>query len=163
MKVKIGPYPKHRWYHNFLYTKFGIKNDQRVSIHIDKYDTWSMDETLSLITLPMLKQLKSNTNSSPSVSLEDVPIALHTEDMYFERWAWVLGEMIFAHQSVLEEGEMEFYSHVKIPITADTKLLHSTLSPPVRVTVDTEGLDAYRKRKQNGFRLFGKYYENLWD
>jgi len=35
MKVKIGPYPTHRWYHNFLY-KLGIKNEPKVSVHIDE-------------------------------------------------------------------------------------------------------------------------------
>ena len=29
--------------------------------------------------------------------------------------------------------------------------------------VDRAGLDAHEKRKQNGFRLFGKYYQGLWD
>jgi hypothetical protein len=26
-----------------------------------------------------------------------------------------------------------------------------------------KGLKAYQKRKQKGFELFGKYYQNLWD
>jgi hypothetical protein len=28
---------------------------------------------------------------------------------------------------------------------------------------DWEGRKAYEARIQNGFRLFGKYYQNLWD
>ena len=28
---------------------------------------------------------------------------------------------------------------------------------------DWEGRKAYQERISNGFRLFGKYYENLWD
>ena len=28
---------------------------------------------------------------------------------------------------------------------------------------DLKGAKAYQKRITNGFRLFGKYYENLWD
>lgn len=28
---------------------------------------------------------------------------------------------------------------------------------------DKEGYDAWHKRKANGFRLFGKYFEALWD
>jgi hypothetical protein len=28
---------------------------------------------------------------------------------------------------------------------------------------DNEGREAHQKRMTNGFRLFGKYYENLWD
>jgi hypothetical protein len=29
--------------------------------------------------------------------------------------------------------------------------------------VDRAGLEAYQKRMANGFRLFGKYYQGLWD
>jgi len=35
-----------------------------------------------------------------------------------------------------------------------------TLVEPV---YDTEKAKAYYARKKNAFRLFGKYYENLWD
>jgi hypothetical protein len=28
---------------------------------------------------------------------------------------------------------------------------------------DKEGYNKYRERINNGFRLFGKYYESLWD
>jgi hypothetical protein len=29
--------------------------------------------------------------------------------------------------------------------------------------IDRDGLTAHQKRMSNGFRLFGEYYENLWD
>ena len=29
--------------------------------------------------------------------------------------------------------------------------------------IDHDGLKAHQDRMSNGFRLFGKYYENLWD
>ena len=28
---------------------------------------------------------------------------------------------------------------------------------------DYDGINAIRERMKNGFRLFGKYYEGLWD
>jgi len=28
---------------------------------------------------------------------------------------------------------------------------------------DSEGMKAHQKRMSNGFQLFGKYYEALWD
>jgi len=31
------------------------------------------------------------------------------------------------------------------------------------IKVDREGLKAHQDRKANGFRLFGKYYQALWD
>ena len=75
MKVKISGYAKHRWYHNFLY-KLGIKNEQKVSVRIDNFDTWGMDHTLAYIILPMLKQLKETKQGSPYVYPEDVPTEL---------------------------------------------------------------------------------------
>jgi len=32
-----------------------------------------------------------------------------------------------------------------------------------KLKVDREGLEAHQKRKANGYRLFGRYYQNLWD
>jgi hypothetical protein len=34
------------------------KRNRKVEVRIDKYDTWNMDKTLSLIIIPMLIQLK---------------------------------------------------------------------------------------------------------
>jgi hypothetical protein len=31
------------------------------------------------------------------------------------------------------------------------------------IQIDMAGLDAWQKRKTRGYKLFGKYYENLWD
>jgi hypothetical protein len=32
-----------------------------------------------------------------------------------------------------------------------------------QMIVDKEGLEKHQDRVDNGLRLFGKYYENLWD
>jgi hypothetical protein len=32
-----------------------------------------------------------------------------------------------------------------------------------KLKVDKEGLKAHQDRKQNGFRLFGTYFQTLWD
>ena len=49
------------------------RRKQKVSIKIDKWDTWGMDYTLALIILPMIKQLQDTKHGSPIVDLEDVP------------------------------------------------------------------------------------------
>ena len=77
MRIKIGKYPTHRFYHNWLYNWFGYSQQQRTSIKIHKYDTWSMDDTLAPIILPMLVQLKATKHGAPLVDLEDVPKLLH--------------------------------------------------------------------------------------
>ena len=35
--------------------------------------------------------------------------------------------------------------------------------PNHTLKMDYEGMKVYQERISNGFRLFGKYYENLWD
>ena len=159
MKVKIGSYPKHRWYHNFLYETLGVKNEPKVSVHIDDFDTWSMDHTLAYIIVPMLKQLKETKQGAPYVYPEDVPAVLRpnkkeltaytkngdTDPEFFNRWDWVMGEMIFAFESKHTDWEEQFYS------------ANNTYG------TDWEGRKAYQERITNGFKLFGKYYENLWD
>ena len=155
MKIKIGKYPTHRWYHNFLYEKFGIGNEPKVSVHIDDFDTWSMDHTLAYIIEPMLKQLKLTKHGAPNVDNKDVPKELRSEPAkhdicptHFDKWDWVLDEMIFAFESKHNDWEEQFHSGERLNHT---------------FKIDMKGRKAYQKRISNGFRLFGKYYENLWD
>ena len=156
MKVKIGKYPTHRFYHNWLYNWFGYSPKQRTSIKIHKYDTWSMDETLAPIILPMLVQLRDTTHGAPMVDMKDVPKELRatktqqkkyaqggdTDHKHFERWDWILDEMIWAFEQKCRDDWMEDYDYNKW---------------------DREGVKAHQERMTNGFKLFGKYYENLWD
>ena len=61
------------------------KRSRNIKIKIDYWDTWSMDHTLALIALPMLKQLKEKKHGSQIVDLEDVPEYLRgttTEDYF---------------------------------------------------------------------------------
>ena len=155
MRIKIGKYPTHRWYHNFLYEKFGIGNEPKVSVHIDDFDTWSMDHTLAYIIDPMLKQLKLTKHGAPNVDNKDVPKELRSEPAkhdicptHFDKWDWVLDEMIFAFESKHTDWEEQFHSGERLNHT---------------FKIDMKGRKAYQKRISNGFRLFGKYYENLWD
>ncbi len=149
------------------------KNKQYVKI--DKYDTWSMDVTLAHIIVPMLKQLREVTHSAPKVSMRDRPDHLigteprpeiwNTDEYHFEAWDWALSEMIFAFESKQNDWEEQFLSGEAeyIDTTLEDGTITWTKSPNHTFKVDNEGRDAYQKRMSNGFRLFGKYYENLWD
>ena len=156
MKIKIGPVPNWRFYHNWLYNWFGYSRNQRTNIKIHDYDTWSMDHTLAPIILPMLKQLKETKHGAPFVDMEDVPKELRatkaqqnkyaklgeTDPKFFERWDWVMDEMIWAFEQKCRDDWMEDFYYNKW---------------------DQEGAKAHQARMTNGFKLFGKYYENLWD
>lgn len=140
--------------------------ERKVDIRIDRYDVWNMDATLSLIILPMLKLLKETKQGYAHVDDEDVPEELRStspskiteeqkaacwpDDNGLLRWNWVLDEIIWAFaQEVDEDSDDQFFG------AAD--LLHG------RRNFDREGYHAWSERKANAFKLFGKYFEALWD
>ena len=153
-------------------------------VKIDRYDTWSMDHTLAHIILPMLKQLKRDKHGSPCVDDEDVPEELrstaapakesewHTDENWFKRWDWIMDEMIFAFECKLDdswedafrEGEIDWKT---VPCAWDengkTTLYKSEDGPNHTYKCDYDGMKVVNDRIQNGFRLFGKYYQGLWD
>lgn len=140
-------------------------------VKIDPYDTWSMDHTLADIILPMLRQLNATKHGAPHVDDDDVPEYLRshmaqpkenewdTDSLHFMRWDWVLAEMIWAfEQKVDDDAEGQFFDHSEVEHTGrwDPESYK-------RVKYDKEGHYKWQERKANGFRLFGKYYEALWD
>ena len=143
-------------------------------VKIDNYDVWSMDHTLSLIVVPMLKRLKEVKHGAPLVDDEDVPKNLRsttksaqkvkknpwdTDGNHFTRFDWVLDEMIWAHEQLIsDDGDGQFYDHSQADDPNDD------LNTQIRkIKVDRKGLKAYHDRINNGLRLFGKYYRALWD
>jgi hypothetical protein len=161
MKVLIGRYPS------------SAGKERKVNIRIDKWDTWSMDHTLALIVHPMLVQLKATNHGAGMVDDEDVPQELRstsappvenewdTDDNLFKRWDWVMDEMIWAFsEQVSEDGDSIFFDYSDVE---DNDAEEWDPERYKKIKIDHEGLTAYRNRKQNAFRLFGKYYQNLWD
>jgi hypothetical protein len=138
-------------------------------VKIDYYDTWSMDYTLAHIVVPMLKRLQETKQGSPLVDPIDVPDHLkpteeagpnngYTDNTIHERWEWVLKEMIWAfEQKISGEGDSQFYDHSDVD---DNDPLDKQIN---QIKCDYNGLKAWQERMTNGFRLFGKYYEGLWD
>ena len=152
-------------------------------VKIDRYDTWSMDNTLADIILPMLKQLNAEKHGAPNVADEDVPMELQSwtspakdeydvDGQHFARWEWVMNEMIFAFESKVNDGWQEkFYSGVSdmksVPSKWDENgkptLYSFEEGPNHTYKCDYEGISEVQKRITNGYRLFGKYFEALWD
>lgn len=135
MKVNIGKYtdnPKKR----------------KIKIKIHEYDVWSMEHTLALLIVPMLKKLKNVKRGAPIVKDEHVPKNLkaknsimitkdHVDENFFKRWDYVLDEMIWAFEAIVSDRTWEI-----------------------------EGEQARKEaveRMENGTKLFGIYYQNLWD
>jgi hypothetical protein len=174
---KWGDRP-HTWLYKFL-SWIESKKKRTIKVHIDRWDTWSMDHTLAYIVLPMLKQLNEKKHGAPFVDLEDVPKELHpkkqtkkqkdnheTDSTHFERWDWVMNEMIFAFDSKVNDGwEDQFETGVS---DLQWKQLEGGMSQMVEgpnhtKVYDWEARKVYEERIRNGFCLFGKYYNNLWD
>lgn len=176
------------------------RRKRKIKIKIHDYDTWSMDHTLGMIILPMLKQLKATKHGSQWVDDEDVPHLVkkkgkkvesegprnvraldmgEEEDQHSDvhvRWDWVLDEMIWAFEQVNAEDEGR--SHYYVPYKEGEKLqrirwkdsktgeYHYMLTEEEERKMgrfDPELQKAYQKRVSNGLRLFGKYYQGLWD
>jgi hypothetical protein len=117
-------------------------SEREVSISIDNYDTWSMDSTLSLLIHPMLVQLKATQHGHPA-------------NMTEQEWNEILDEMIWAfEQKCRDDWESDYYEYED----DNTERFGLKL-----VWEDRAGAKAHQERMTNGFMLFGKYYENLWD
>lgn len=114
-------------------------------IKIDPWDSWSVDYTLALIIVPLLKQLKDTTHGAPNTDDSDVPEDLKStsapekenewdvDDNWFKRWDWIIDEMIWAFEAIIKDDYHYWNSK------------------------------EYQDRIENGLRLFGKYYRGLWD
>ena len=165
-------------------------------VKIDRYDTWSMDHTLADIILPMLKQLRDTKHGSPLVDLEDLPEELrmvgyedwssqlrfdfgdseqHEKESWeitHRRWEWVLNEMIFAFEHLVDDKWEDAYHSGELDIkhvpcewdeNGKPKLYSMEHGPNHTYKLDYEGLRKVYDRMENGFSLFGKYYRGLWD
>jgi hypothetical protein len=157
MKVNIGRYPK-------------SDISRRVKITIDPYDTWNMDHTLALIIVPMLKQLKATKHGAPLVDDEYVPEHLRStaapakenewdvDDNHFKRWDYVLDEMIWAMEQIVDDdSDSKFYDHSEVNEEVDL------MEQIAQIKCDYAALDAHHKRIANGTKLFGIFFQNLWD
>ena len=165
------------------------KKKRKVLIRIDRYDTWNMGDTLALIILPMLKQLKKDKHGSPYVDDDDVPELLRStnappkenewdiDDMHHARWDYVIDEMIWAfeqlsdpdHEEKFSSGECDYYfekldEKTYNPISGKMESLSQMKEGPKHTfKTDYDALKKHHERIQNGTRLFGKYFQNLWD
>jgi hypothetical protein len=189
---KFGTWLASTWVADFCQWIHDFKK-RKVKVHIDYYDVWSMDSTLSPIILPMLKKLKEVKHGSGYIDLEDVPECMRltntedydsqsTFDFYNDpdltrqnikcdvhtRYEWALDEMIWAFEQLNDENWEDQYWKTKPEIDFDEYPEdEGKTSKPLRWKVegeaDWEGMQKHRDRIQNGLRLFGKYFQTLWD
>lgn len=176
----IGEYLSHtklndlcEWIHS--------KRKRKVVIHIDDYDVWNLDDTLAMITLPMLKRLKERKHGYALVDDEDVPEEIRstnappkenewdTDAMAESRWEYVLNEIIWTFEQLHPDSDWEkqYESGAHDIIWVQSKdhpdCKEMKRGPNYTFKIDHEGRKAHQSRIDNGMRLFGKYYGALWD
>jgi hypothetical protein len=143
-----------------------------------------MDHTLGIIALPMLKQLQKSKHGAPNVDDDDVPEELKstsapakenewdTDGNHFKRWDWVMDEMIFAFEHHVDNKWEEKYSKGEWSTRSEAcewdengkpKMYKMVYNDDHTHETDYEALKVVHERIGNGFKLFGKYYRNLWD
>ena len=154
--------------------RWSYRRKRKVEVHVDNYDVWSVDHTLSLIIVPVLKKLKEVESGHPSVDNKDLPKELRSKKDE-ERWNYVLDEMIWAfEQHIHDDSTSQFHHNVDQldmvfePLSEDTgkgavKIINQKDPTKPAYWVDREGIAKHEARMDNGRRLFAKYYRSLWD
>ena len=169
MFVKIGKYPK------------DMNKKRKIKVKIHDFDTYNLDHTLALIIVPALKKLKKEKNAAPFVDNSDVPEELSTpsdisflDEKWFDRWGYVLDQMIWSFSELMRDWESDYYSGKSkfqfIPVDdagnkvdkKDAVYFEHKISDKDTFKVDEKGLEKHRDKINNGLRLFAKYYSALW-
>lgn len=116
------------------------RREQKVKVRIDRWDTWSLDWTLAQIIAPALRQLKATQHGAGFVEDVDVPDELRSTSAPRPK-----------------EGSVDD-NHFKRWEWVLAEMIWSMEN------VDQHDFDREaQERIQNGCRLFGKYFTNLWD
>jgi hypothetical protein len=157
-----GTHESPTWFHKFCEWVHKKRSDRRVTVRIDKHDTWSMYSDLALIILPMLKDLQGIKHGAPHVEDVDVPEYLRSttappkenewdlDDRWFERWDYVIEEMVWAFEQIVYDDDFEY------------EPCYHILPDGSRGEWQEDEAKEYNARIQNGTILFGKYFRNLW-
>lgn len=176
MKINIGKFPK--------------KADRKISVQIERFDTWSLDHTLALIILPALLQLKTDKHGVPSSVVEDVggedwsaqdcfDFYKDTHDAAFreaaKRWDVILDKMIWSFQQIVVDDYSAIYHHGDMsldwidsditypnPVTGKLEKTYQLLDND-KHWFDSTGYFLHEERIQEGLELFGRHYRSLWD
>ncbi len=174
MKVKIPDYPKRNV-------------NRRIEVQIDKWDTYSVDHTLSFIILPLLLQLKETQHGIPGSFSEGVGSDYDRNfcfdfidrdeimDSAEKKWADILDKMIWSFSQLLDDSWDEKYHHgsfdfdwepvdVTNPITGKVTQAYQMVEKKGNTHWhDRVGQELHNERINEGLELFGKYFCHLWD
>jgi hypothetical protein len=149
------------------------KRKRKISVKIDKYDVWSMDSTLALIIVPMLKRIKEDKHGIPMTVFEEWDETDNTGNFTSAamkvaeaRWDLILDKMIWSFEQVIDEEHDAFWPVKPELDMKDYPEDEGKLTTPVRWSVEGkcnyDAMYAYHERIQEGLDLFATHYRNLW-
>ena len=132
--------------------KYNSYQKRKVYIKIDDYDVHDLDYTLSLIIEPALKKLLDDEWLSFKVDNEDLPKELQiSEDEY---------KLISFTYSENDPRMPEIYNRLEQqPKYIINKMIYAF---NILNSTDSHEDEDYKKEIDEGLRLFGKYFRNLW-
>jgi hypothetical protein len=109
-----------------------LEDDRFVEIEVDRNDVVSMDTTMSILLLPMMRKFKENNMGYPyNGEDENDPDGEEGE----AKWNAVLDEIIWAMEVTAKGAHYDWFGE-------DRLSLHT--------------------RRQNAFEMFGKNFTKLW-
>jgi hypothetical protein len=167
-----------QWVYTNTVNRIKGKSDRKIKVKIHDYDVWGLDNTLAYIILPSLKLMKEQKQGTPMTDREDAPAdpiyddepSKNEWDRPFseKRWEYIVNEMIHAFEcEVNDDWDDQFHTgkidNITVPEVINGKTYYRWEKGPNDTHVfDAEGHKKAWERRQNGLRLFAKYYHSLW-
>jgi len=137
------------------------KRKRKVEIKIHNYDAWNAFHTMALIILPVLQELKKQKQGAGMIDDEDVPWYLRStmckenefdsDGNVFARYEWVLDEMIWTFQQIVDDNWPDRYYHGENDIFFESvdgdnsKFKELKHGPNHTFWIDTEGFKNHQK------------------
>lgn len=155
MKAHLGRYPK------------DPQKPRKICIKIDKWDSWSAEETLAMIIAPLLRQLKETTHAYPPI-LEDTDCTSTDENHSCPgaiKWTEILDKIIWSMEEIAngEPNAPEMPTPTIDIETSEWTSTRQTQYNPEEMAKYHQDMSEYLSRVQKGCDLLGQFFRDLWD
>lgn len=149
-----------KWYESIYYAllrkvdvvKYFLRNIyERIRYGFPLHQSWDFKTWHAEIVVPRLKYLRLGLMGHPC-------------DITFEEWQSILDKMIWSFEHLNDDVPIKYsedYDH-RYQVTYENGYKTYT-SLNKTGTIDTSERDAHYDKLQDGFNLFGKHYQSLWD
>lgn len=132
--------------------KYNSYQKRKVYIKIDDYDVYDLDYTLSLIIEPALKKLLNDEWLSFKVDNEDLPKELQISDDEYKLISFTYSENDPRLPEIYNRLEQQ-------PKYVINKMIYAF---NIFNSTEKDEEEYYKTEINEGLRLFGKYFRNLW-